>query len=73
MARQISHGSSVPALEHRVAVLERQVAALAEAARLLAAGLEGAPLATDHGETAPTARQAQELLLLPPLTPAAGR
>ncbi|GGQ20389.1 hypothetical protein BKA00_001032 [Actinomadura coerulea] len=54
-------------------MLERQVAALAEAARLLAAALEGAPLDTGHGEAAPTARQAQELLLLPPLTPAAGR
>ncbi|MEV4002574.1 hypothetical protein [Actinomadura sp. NPDC049753] len=70
MARQISHGSSVPALEHRVAVLERQVAALAEAARLLAAALEGTPLdALDDGDTA---RRAHELLLLPPLTPAAG-
>ncbi|MEV0665817.1 hypothetical protein ACIBI3_29090 [Actinomadura luteofluorescens] len=74
MARQISHGSSVPALEHRVAVLERQVAALAEAARLLATALEGTPLDTSElGDTAPTARQAHELLLLPPLAPAAGR
>ncbi|MES9538553.1 hypothetical protein AB0C21_17035 [Spirillospora sp. NPDC049024] len=74
MARQIIHGSSVPALEHRVAVLERQVAALTEAARLLAAALEGTPLDTpDRGGTAPTARQAHELLLLPPLTPTAGR
>ncbi|MEU4822084.1 hypothetical protein AB0H37_09450 [Actinomadura sp. NPDC023710] len=74
MARQISHGSSALALEHRVAVLERQVAALAEAARLLAAAVEDAPLDTpDHGEPAPTAKRAHELLLLPPLTPAAGR
>ncbi|NDU71503.1 hypothetical protein GWI34_02530 [Actinomadura sp. DSM 109109] len=71
MARQISHGSSVPALEHRVATLERQVAALAEAARLLAAALEGTPLdAPEPGGTAPTARRAHELLLLPPPAPA---
>ncbi|SNS11468.1 hypothetical protein [Actinomadura mexicana] len=56
MARQISHGSSVPALEHRVAVLERQVAALAEAARLLAAAVEStSPDTPDPGEPAPPA------------------
>jgi len=40
MARQIGPGLSVLALEQRVAVLERQTAALARAARLLAATLE---------------------------------
>lgn len=72
MARQITHGSSVLALEHRVAVLERQVAALAEAARLLAAALEGTPLDSPDGSDAPlAARRAHEVLLLPPLTPTA--
>ncbi|MCP9948962.1 hypothetical protein [Actinomadura madurae] len=69
MARQITHGSTVPALEHRVAVLERQVAALTEATRLLAAALEGTPLDPAADAAAPTARRAHELLLLPPLTP----
>ena len=69
MARQITQGSSVPELEHRVAVLERQVAALTEATRLLAAALEGDPLAPGDDVTARTARRAHELLLLPPLTP----
>lgn len=74
MARQITHGSSVLALEHRVAVLERQVTALAEATRLLAAALEGTPLdSPDHGDATATARRAHELLLLPPLTRTARR
>ncbi|MEO3827645.1 hypothetical protein [Actinomadura sp. B10D3] len=68
MARQITHGSTVPALEQRVAVLERQVAALTEATRLLAAALEGTPLDSAGDVAARTARRAHELLLLPPLT-----
>ncbi|RKS71029.1 hypothetical protein BZB76_5511 [Actinomadura pelletieri DSM 43383] len=70
MARQITTpGHSDLALEHRVATLERQVAALTEATRLLAAALEGTPLdPPDDGDTAATARRAHELLLLPPLT-----
>ncbi|GAA1898474.1 hypothetical protein [Actinomadura bangladeshensis] len=70
MARQIGPYSSVLALEQRVAVLERQVSALAEAARLLAAALEGTPLDSPD-DTAPlVARRAHELLLLPPLASA---
>lgn len=71
MARQIVQGSPILDLEHRVAVLERQVAALTEAARLPAAAVEGTPLdPPDGGGTAPSARRAHELLLLPPLTAA---
>ncbi|TMQ86644.1 hypothetical protein ETD83_40155 [Actinomadura soli] len=69
MARQITTpGYTGLALEHRVAVLEQQVAALIEATRLLAAALEGTPLDTPDDGTTPTARRAHELLLLPPLT-----
>jgi hypothetical protein len=75
MARQITiHGSSVLALEYRVAVLERQVAALTEATRLLAAALEGTPPDSPgdgDGDGTPTTRRAHELLLLPPLRPTA--
>lgn len=68
MAKQITiTGPPVLALEHRVAVLERQVAGLTEAARLLAAALEGTPLDAPGDGTTPTARRAHELLLLPPL------
>ncbi|MER7542918.1 hypothetical protein [Actinomadura sp.] len=69
MARQIGPGSSIPALEQRVAVLEGQVAALTEAARLLASALEGTPLDSPDDDRTPAARRAHELLLLPPLTP----
>ncbi|MFI0411736.1 hypothetical protein [Actinomadura sp. 3N508] len=56
MARQLSTGSPVLALEHRVAVLERQVAALTEATRLLASALEGTPLDAPDDGAAPVAR-----------------
>ncbi|CNE90009.1 Uncharacterised protein [Mycobacterium tuberculosis] len=70
MARQIGPTLSVLALEQRVAVLERQVATLAEAARLLASALEGTPLDSPDDSRAPAARRAHELLLLPPIAPA---
>ncbi|MEU8344838.1 hypothetical protein AB0C74_24320 [Spirillospora sp. NPDC048832] len=70
MARQIGPSPSVLALEQRVAVLERQIAALAEAARLVAAALEGTPLDSPDDDRTPAARRAHELLLLPPLAPA---
>ncbi|NKZ07471.1 hypothetical protein [Actinomadura latina] len=46
MARQIITGAapSVPALEHRIAVLERQVAELTETTRALVAAVERASL-----------------------------
>ncbi|MEU5994930.1 hypothetical protein ABZ806_38645 [Spirillospora sp. NPDC047418] len=70
MARQIGPNPSVLALEQRVAVLERQVAALAQATRLLATALKGTPFDSPDDDTAPAARRAHELLLLPPLAPA---
>ncbi len=69
MARQIVPTPSVLALEQRVAVLEQQVSALAEAARLLAAALEGTPLDSPNDNGTPAARRAHELLLIPPLPP----
>ncbi|QKW37016.1 hypothetical protein HUT06_25865 [Actinomadura sp. NAK00032] len=68
MAKQIGPSPSALALEQRVAVLERQIATLTVAARLLASALEGTPLDSPDGE--PAARQAHTLLLLPPLAPA---
>ncbi|MFA1542569.1 hypothetical protein [Actinomadura monticuli] len=57
MARQIGPPSlSVLALEQRVAVLERQTAALARAARLLAAALEDVAFDTSNDGT-PVARR----------------
>ncbi|TDC85837.1 hypothetical protein [Actinomadura sp. 7K507] len=73
MARQITHGSFTAVLEDRVAVLERQVTALTEAVRLLAAAVEGTPLDPPDGDTSPAARRAHELLLLPPLAPTTPR
>ncbi|WP_067461216.1 hypothetical protein [Actinomadura macra] len=70
MARQIIPTSAEPSvqeLEHRIAVLERQIAALAEASRVLAAALEGTPLDTPDGDAKAAARRAHEMLLLPPL------
>lgn len=69
MAKQIGPNPSVFALEQRVAVLERQVAALAEATRLLTAALEGTPLDSPNDDRTPEAGLAHELLLLPPIAP----
>jgi hypothetical protein len=69
MARQITPPPSILALEQRVAVLERQVAALSEVARLLLSALEGTPPASPDDDKTLAARLAHELLLLPPSVP----
>ncbi|MBT2212660.1 MULTISPECIES: hypothetical protein [Actinomadura] len=75
MTRQITPGFSVLSLENRIAVLERQVALLTEAATLMAAALEGTPLdpPSDGGAEPAPLRRARELLLLPPLRSGAHR
>lgn len=72
MARQITFGSadiSVRTLEHRVEVLERHVAAVTEALRVMAMALEDTPPGlSDDARSA--LRQARELLLPePPSSP----
>jgi hypothetical protein len=55
----------VAALQERVRVLEERVTAVAEAARLLAHGLEDLPTANPGDRsTAEAARRAHELLLM---------
>ncbi|GAA0229884.1 hypothetical protein GCM10009527_027950 [Actinomadura nitritigenes] len=68
MARQITFGSAdiaVRTLEHRVEVLERHVAALTEALRVMAMAVEDTPSGlSDDARSA--LRQARELLLPQP-------
>ncbi|HEU5023496.1 MAG TPA: hypothetical protein VFV01_01110 [Spirillospora sp.] len=73
MSRQITFGSadtSVMALEHRVAVLERRVAAVTEALQVMAMALENTVRVPSDDAKATALRQARELLLpQPPSSP----
>jgi hypothetical protein len=68
MTEQAGHRSpevAVAALEERVRVLEERLAAVADAVRVLAHGLEDMPVAEPGGRpAAEAARRAHELLLI---------